>query len=86
MEINFNVFVSGLMAEGLIALGAMKNPMTKETKKDLEHASQVIEVIGMLQEKTKGNLTEEESKGLEEVLHQLRMLYVAETSEKKDEK
>ena len=83
MEINFNVFVSGLMAEGLIALGAMKNPLTKEVKKDIEHASQVIGVIGMLQEKTKGNLSEQEEKALANMVGQVRMAYVQASEAKK---
>jgi hypothetical protein len=74
------------MAEGMMALGVLKNPMTGEAKKSLEHASHVIDALSMLEEKTKGNLSEEEEKSLEEALHNLRMLYVAETSGKKEEK
>jgi hypothetical protein len=86
MEMNFITFISGLLAEGLMAMGMIKNPVTNETKKSLEHASHVIDALSMLEEKTKGNLTGEEEKGLEEALHQLRMFYVAETSGKPEDK
>lgn len=77
ININFIAFISGLTAEGLMALGLMKNPLTQEVHKDLKHASMVIDTLCMLQEKTKGNLNKEESDSLEQVLHQLRMAYVA---------
>lgn len=77
-EINFSLFISGLMAEGLVALGLIENPVTKKAHKDLRHASVVIDTLNMLKEKTKGNLTKEESNGLEETIHQLRMMYLAE--------
>jgi hypothetical protein len=86
MEMNFTVFISGLMAEGMMALGVLKNPVSGEVKKDLEHASHVIDALNMLEEKTKGNLTDEEEKAIEEALHNLRMMYVAETSGSKEEK
>jgi hypothetical protein len=82
VKMDFNMFVSGLLAEGLMALGVIKNPVTQETKKDLRHASHVIDALNMLQEKTKGNLTEDEGKGITEAIHHLRMLYVAESTGK----
>lgn len=76
-EVEFKLFISGLLAEGLAALGVLKHPAAAHIQKDLRHASLVIDTLDMLKEKTSGNLTEEESKTMEEVLHQLRMGYVA---------
>ncbi len=76
IKIDFTIFLSGLMAEALMALGVIKNPLTKEKQKDLRHAGMVIDTMSMLREKTKGNLTGEESQSLDQALHQLRLLYV----------
>ena len=85
-KMNFIMFVSGLLMEGLAALGIMKHPAAQDIKKDLNHASMVIDTLSMLEEKTAGNLTKEEKDGLEMAIHQLRVGYVAETDkEKKDE-
>ncbi len=76
IKMDFTVFLSGLMADGLIALGLIKNPVTEKEDKDLVHASRVIDIIDMLKVKTAGNLTEDESSNLENILHQLRMGYI----------
>lgn len=78
-KMNFTAFISGLMAEGMVALGLMKNPVTQKTRKEMVHADMVVDTLTMLKEKTAGNLTDEESGNLGAVLHQLRMMYVAET-------
>ena len=69
---DFMVFVSGLMAEGLMSLGLMEHPVTKKMEKDLKHASMVIDILVMLGEKTNGNLTKVESDSLAEIISQLR--------------
>lgn len=76
VEVSFTGFLSGLLAEGLICLGVMQNPVTGKTQKDLGHASLVIDTIDMLREKTEGNLSKEESDAMEGVLGQLRMGYL----------
>jgi len=63
--------------QALAALGEMENPLTKKKELDLEQAKYMIEIIEILQEKTKGNLTSEESQMIEGLLYQLRMLYVS---------
>ena len=78
VKVDFSLFISGLFAEGMIALGKIRNPVTQKLDKNPEHASYVIDTLVVLKEKTRGNLTEEESGGLEEGIHQLRMIYVAE--------
>ena len=78
-EINFSTFVVSLSSSALIHLGIAPDPVSGERKKELPLAKQTIDMLGMLQEKTRGNLTEEEGKLLESMLYDLRMMYVAES-------
>lgn len=78
-EINFATFVISLCSSALIHLGIAPDPMTGEQTKDLAIAKQTIDMLAMLQEKTRGNLTEEEAQLLESMLYDLRMRYVAES-------
>jgi hypothetical protein len=76
-NVDFSALVSGLMAEALASMGMLEHPSLKDIKKDNRHTQAVIDTISMLKEKTAGNLTPEESKLIDEVLHQLRMGYVS---------
>jgi len=78
-EINFATFVISLCSSALIHLGIAPDPITGEQQKDLAIAKQTIDMLAMLQEKTRGNLTEEEAQLLESMLYDLRMRYVAES-------
>ena len=78
-EINFATFVVSLSSSALINLGIAPDPMTGEQKKDLAIAKQTIDMLAMLQEKTRGNLTEEEAQLMESMLYDLRMRYVDES-------
>lgn len=84
VEANFLQFVGGMAMQTLVHLGKMSNPITNETSVDLPNAKYSIDILGILQEKTKGNLTPEESEQLSNLLRDLRMEYVA-MSGKKDE-
>ena len=77
VKADFTILISGLLAEGMVALGVMKDPITQKTGKSPKHAAYVIDILDVLKQKTSGNLTEEEAKTLEQGLHQLRMIYVA---------
>jgi len=57
-------------------LGEIQDPFTKKSTKNLPLAKQTIDLISMLKEKTKGNLSPEEEKVTEYVLYDLRMRYV----------
>jgi len=59
-------------------MGKLLNPLTKKIEKDLNQVKFSIDILGMIQQKTKGNLTEEEEKFLEHVLFELRMNYLDE--------
>ncbi len=77
-EMNFATFIFSLNHSALVHLGAVKDPTSGEDIKDLVLAKQTIEILSLLQEKTQGNLTEEEAKMLESILYDLRIIYVRE--------
>lgn len=79
-EINFATFVFSLNSSALLNLGAISDPATGEKKKNLHLAKQTIDIIAMLQEKTSGNLTQPEEEMIKNILYDLRILYVRETS------
>ncbi len=75
-EIDFTNFILSLSTSALIQLGEIQDPFTQKTTKNLPLAKQTVDLIGMLKEKTKGNLSPEEGKVIEYVLYDLRMRYV----------
>jgi hypothetical protein len=75
-EINFTNFLLSLSTSALIQLGEIPDPLSKQSARELPLAKQTIDLIGMLQGKTKGNLTPEEEKLIEYILYDLRMRYV----------
>lgn len=75
-EINFTSFIFSLSTSALIQLGEVEDPFTQKKEKHLPLAKQTIDLIGMLKEKTKGNLTSEEERFIDQVLFDLRMRYV----------
>lgn len=78
-EVNFNSLIFSLSSSALLNMGDIAEPQTGERKKDLPMAKYSIDIISMLQEKTKGNLTEEEHKFLDSILADLRLRYVKAT-------
>lgn len=76
VEANFIQFISGFAVQTLVHLGRMSNPMSGETKVDLVNARYSIDILGILQDKTKGNLTSEEDEYLSNLLRDLRMEFV----------
>jgi hypothetical protein len=72
----FELFVSSLAMETLIALGDMPHPATKRQSVNLAQAKYLIDLIGMLEEKTKNNLDVDEDRLLKDTLYQLRMRYL----------
>ncbi|MBI3312264.1 MAG: DUF1844 domain-containing protein [Candidatus Omnitrophica bacterium] len=73
------MFLSTLSMQALMSLGEIPHPVTQTAQADLEQARYLIDVIGMLKEKTQGNLSPEEAALIEDVLYELRMKYVAKT-------
>ena len=77
-EINFATFVASLMHSALLQLGHIEDPTTGQKNKNLPVAKQTIDILSMLQEKTAGNLDEEEENLLKNILYDLRIMYVKE--------
>ena len=75
-EINFSTFVISLSTQALMHLGEIPNPLSGNEERDVPVAKQMIDILGMLQDKTRGNLTGGEAKLIEDILFDLRMKYV----------
>lgn len=75
-EITFATFVVGLSTQALVHLGELPDPQTNQPAPDLPAAQQLIDIIAMLENKTRGNLDHEEQAMLESILFDLRMKYV----------
>ncbi len=75
-NIDFSTFVLSLSHSALMHLGEAPNPETGKTEQSPALARQTIDLIGMLEEKTRGNLTGDEERLLEQILYDLRMRYV----------
>ena len=73
----FELFLSGLAMEAFVALGDMPHPTTRKQAMNLPQAKYLIDLLGIFEEKTKGNLSVEEEKLLKDALYQLRMRYLA---------
>jgi len=78
----FHVLLATLGTQAMAMMGLLPNPEGDgQTQVHLPMARHLIDMIGVLDEKTKGNLTQEEAKMLHENLHQLRMAYLAVSQE-----
>ncbi len=75
-KIDFSSFILSLYSSGLVQLGKVEEPTTGKKAVNLELAQHTIDMIAMLDEKTKGNLTEEEANLLKALLSELRMAFV----------
>ena len=69
--------IGTLYIQGAMALGMLPNPVTKKAEVQLEQAKHSIDLLVVLQQKTEGNRTPEETAELEAALHELRMVYVS---------
>ncbi len=78
-EVTFTNLILSISTSALIQLGEIEDPISKKPSKDLPLAKQTIDLIGMLKDKTKGNLTPEEEKLVEHILYDLRIRYVKAT-------
>lgn len=74
--IDFSAFVFSLARTALIHLGLERHPETGRQEPDLEAARETIDVLGMIEEKTRGNLTPEEGELISKMLYTLRMSFV----------
>ena len=67
------------------SMGKIKNPLTDKLERDLEQAQFSIDVLDMLKQKTKGNLTTDETKFLDNVIGQLKLNYLDEVEKEKNQ-
>jgi hypothetical protein len=75
-EMSFSTFVIGLTTQALMHLGEIADPMQQQAGADLPAAKQMIDLLGILRDKTKGNLDDAETQLLENMLYDLRLRYV----------
>jgi hypothetical protein len=81
--VDFSTHILSLASTALIALGKMPAPDGQQNLLDLETARHLIDVLGMLETKTKGNLDEPETKLLQSLIYDLRVAYVDAQNAKK---
>jgi len=74
--LDFGTFVQSLAHAALMHMGDAPHPDTNAVEKNLPLAKQTIDLIGMLEEKTRGNLKGDEERLIEQVLFDLRLRYV----------
>ena len=74
---SFSLLVASLGSQAMVALGQVPNPLDGKTEVRLDLARHAIEMLSILEQKTKGNLAADEAQMLDSVLHQLRMAFVA---------
>lgn len=84
-EVDFSFFITTLAMQVTIALGDAPNPVTNKKEIDLNQAKFLIDTLGVLKEKTKGNLSKEEENLLENLLYELRMRYAAKSEVKNED-
>jgi hypothetical protein len=74
--LDFSTFVLSLASSAMVNLGTVPEPGSDEPRKDLAAAKQIIDILGVLEEKTRGNLDESEARLLTSLLYDLRVHYV----------
>jgi hypothetical protein len=75
-QVDFGTFVLSLGSSALVHLGEIQHPESAEAKENLLLARQTIDLLAMLQEKTRGNLSEAEARFLSDLLADLRLKFV----------
>ena len=77
-EITFSSFLFSLSTSAFVHLGAVPDPATGGAEKNLSLAKQTIDLLGLLREKTRNNLTKEEEDLFDHLLYDLRLRYIKE--------
>ena len=79
-KMDFSGFILSLNASALIHLGEIPDPQSKERTVNLPVAKQTVGILELISEKTKGNLSEDEQKLIDDVIYNLRMKYIRTSS------
>ena len=85
-EFYFIQLVITFQAAAMQQMGKLQNPITKKVERNLDQAQFSIDMLEMIQNKTKNNLSENETKFLEHALYELRMNYLDEVKKDQQEK
>ena len=80
-QIDFPSYILSYYTQGLVLLGEVPNPYTNKKEEDMEAARHTIDILAMLEEKTRGNVSEEEKKLLDTALYETRSRYVSVASQ-----
>jgi hypothetical protein len=75
-QVDFGTFVLSLGSSALVHLGEISHPETEQARENLLLARQTIDLLAMLEEKTRGNLTDDETRFLRDLLADLRLKFV----------
>lgn len=78
-KVDMNTFLLSLSSSAMVHLGEVPEPETGNTNTDLNMARHTIDILGLLEEKTKGNLDTDEENLLKNILFELRVKYVQKT-------
>jgi hypothetical protein len=78
--IDFPSYILSYYTQGCVLLGEVPNPITNKKEEHIEEAKHIVDILSMLEQKTKGNLSKEEKQLIESVLYELRMKYMAKTN------
>lgn len=84
LPVSFSTLVLSLASSAILAMGLEKNPATGQIDKDLELARFNIDMLGMLRDKTKNNLTKDEQDFVENVISDLQIKFVYVSGGKKE--
>ena len=79
---SFSLLIATYASQATVAFGHVANPIDGKKEVRLDLAKHAIEMLAILEQKTKGNLTPDEAAMLENVLHQLRLQYVDASAKK----
>lgn len=75
-EASFSILVGMLATQAAAAMGYIKVPGQEDAEKRIDYAKHFIDLLSLLEEKTRNNLDPDEAQGLQQTLYQLRMLFV----------
>lgn len=84
-EALFMGLIFSFQAAAMQQMGKVKNPLTDKIERDIDQTRSSIDMLGMLQAKTKGNLNDNETQFLEKVLSELRLNYLDEINKDRKE-
>ncbi|HOW16110.1 MAG TPA: DUF1844 domain-containing protein [bacterium] len=85
-KIDFSTFLMSMASSAYCSLGLAPNPLSQKVEKNLIVAKQQIDLLEILKEKTKGNLTKDETDLMENILYHLHMTYVNEVKRDEEKK